>query len=155
MYRAYQNFSNCVASNTMESFHAVEWFSCKCTITWNAFQVIPTFTNHPCYCNLPISKLVEACIFQVLTALDWVIPGFNLRDVVCTSMSTDGWVYIIVSASSLLAISRPPAATGSEIWIRFLSHCRRRASERASERALIGFLICCLCQTARERSLFH
>ena len=118
----------------MESFHAVECFTCKCIIKWNAFQVIPTFTNHPCYCNLPVSKLVEACIFQVLTALDWVIPGFNLRDVVCTSMSTDGWVYIIVSASSLLPSPGRPQLRARRSGSGFFRIVvAEQVSERASE----------------------
>ena len=51
----------------METFHAIGCLTCKYTITWSAFQVISPFTNHPCYYSLPISKLIQGCIFQDLT----------------------------------------------------------------------------------------
>ena len=106
------NFGNCIAGNSMEDFHAIECLTCQSAITWSAFQVIASFTNHPWYYYLPISKLLQGCIFHAVTGRRWDTLYFLMDAGVKMSCST--YMHRMVPSSvpaCFSFINLPPSRT--------------------------------------------
>ena len=69
-------------------------------MTWSAFQVITSFTNHPWYYNLSISMLVQGCIFHAVTGRHKIL--LHLCSIACVASH----VRYLLSSCDFYAFSR-------------------------------------------------